>query len=139
MINKKHFLKAGPAGFVCEAALLAVLTGCVAQIDGPSAGIYVAPPVVEVGVQDNYVYYPSYGIYFNSYRNQYAYMDGGVWVARSQPIGVSVDVLLASPSVRMDFHDSPANHYAEVNRQYPRNWAPSGEAHVQRAQIQRDE
>jgi hypothetical protein len=142
MINKKLLFKPGQAGFVCGAVLLITLTGCVGYVDGPRAGVYVAPPVVEVGgpvvvMQDNYVYYPSYGIYFNSYRNQYAYLDGGVWVSRPEPIGVSVNVLLASPSVRMDFHDSPANHNAAMVRQYPRNWAPAGAPQVQKAQVQK--
>jgi len=34
-----------------------------------------------------------------------------LWVSRPAPMGVSADVLLASPSVKMDFHDSPANHH----------------------------
>ncbi|HSY74770.1 MAG TPA: hypothetical protein VK810_04810, partial [Dongiaceae bacterium] len=42
------------------------------------------------------------------------------------PRGVSVDVLFASPSVRMNFHDSPANHHAEIVRQYPGHSKPSG-------------
>jgi hypothetical protein len=33
-------------------------------------------------------------------------------------------VLLASPSVKMDFHDSPAQHHAAVVKQYPKNWSP---------------
>jgi hypothetical protein len=33
---------------------------------------------------------------------------------------------MRSPSVKMDFHDSPANHHAEIVRQYPKNWKPSG-------------
>jgi hypothetical protein len=37
-----------------------------------------------------------------------------------------VDVLLASPSVHMNFHDSPANHHAEMLRQYPRTWRADG-------------
>jgi hypothetical protein len=139
MIIKKLFFKAGPAGFVCGAVLLVTLTGCVGYVDGPHAGVYVAPPVVEVGAQDDYVYYPGYDVYYNSNLHLYAYMDGGVWVSRPQPMGVSIDVLLASPSVRMDFHDSPANHNAEMARQYPRTWAPSGAAHVERAKVQRDQ
>jgi len=126
MINKRFYFKAGSIGFALSGALLVTLTGCVGYVDGPRAGTYVEPSVVEVGVQDNYVYYPTYGIYFNSYRNQYAYMDGGAWVSRPEPAGVSVNVLLASPSVRMDFHDSPANHSAEMARRYPRNWAAPG-------------
>ncbi len=125
---KKLFRNAGQAGFGLCLALLGTLTGCVGYVDGPRAGVYVAPPVVETGVvvEDNYVYYPGYDVYYNSSRHQYAYLEGGAWVARPQPRGVSIDVLLASPSVRMNFHDSPANHHAAMVRQYPRNWAPPG-------------
>jgi hypothetical protein len=128
MINKKVFFKANKAGCVLGAVFLTTLTGCVGYVDGPRAGVYVAPPVVETGVvvEDDYVYYPNYQVYYSSSRHQYAYMEGGAWVSRPAPRGVSVDVLLASPSVRMDFHDSPANHHAEVVRQYPKNWKQSG-------------
>ena len=77
-------------------------------------------------VQDDYVYYPNYECYYSVSRHQYAYLEGNAWVARPAPRGVSVDVLLASPSVKMDFHDSPANHHAAVVKQYPKNWKPSG-------------
>ena len=128
MNDKKLFFKINKAGFVLGAALLTALTGCVGYVDGPRAGVYVAPPVVETGVvvEDDYVYYPSYDVYYNSSRHQNAYLEGGAWVSRPAPRGISVDVLLASPSVRMNFHDSPANHHAEIVRQYPRNWKPSG-------------
>jgi hypothetical protein len=124
MNNQKLFLIAGNAGLVLGAALLVTLTGCVGYVDGPRAGVYVAPPVVEI--QDDYVYYPSYGVYYSSSRHQYAYLEGGAWVSRPAPRGVSVNVLLASPSVRMDFHDSPANHHAAVVQKYPKNWKPPG-------------
>jgi hypothetical protein len=138
MNYKKLLFKPGQAGFVWGAALLLTLTGCVGYVEGPAAGVYVEPPAATVVVQDNYVYYPTYGIYFNSYRNEYAFMDGGVWVSRPQPIGVSVNVLLASPFVRMDFHDSPANHNAAVVQQYPRNWSPPpGAAQARKAQAQK--
>jgi malate synthase len=78
-----------------------------------------------VVVQDDYVYYPDYEVYYSSSRHEYAYREGSAWVSRPAPRGVTVNVLLASPSVRMDFHDSPANHHAEVVRQYPKNWKPS--------------
>jgi hypothetical protein len=139
MNDKKLFLKTDEAGFALYGVLLVTLAGFAANADGIRVGIdiaappipvvVVAPPVVVtppvVVVQDNYVYYPGYDVYYNSTRHQYAYMDGGLWVSRPAPIGVSVDVLLASPSVKMDFHDSPANHHSEMVRQYPRNWAPS--------------
>jgi len=83
-------------------------------------------------VQDNYVYYPSYQVYYSSNRRQYVYMEGSSWVTRPAPRGVSVDVLLSSPSVRLDFHDSPAQHHATVVRQYPKNWAPTGANHGQK-------
>jgi len=128
MDNKKIFFKADKAGFVLGAVLLVTVTGCVAYVDGPRAGMYVAPPVVETTVvmQDDYVYYPGYEVYYSSSRRQYAYLEGGAWVSRPAPRGVSVNVLLASPSVRMDFHDSPAHHHAAMVRKYPRNWAPPG-------------
>jgi hypothetical protein len=137
MINKQVFFKAGPAGCVCGAVLLATLTGCVGYVDGPRAGVYVAPPVVEVAAPADYIYYPGYDVYYNSNLHLYAYMDGGAWVSRPEPRGVSIDVLMASPSVRMDFHDSPANHHAEMARQYPKNWTPSGTRQVEKAPVQK--
>src|SRR5471030_43661 len=116
MNYKKLFSKADKGFVVLGVVLLATFTGCVGYVDGPRAGVYVAPPVVEtsVVVEDDYVYYPGYDVYYNSSRHQYAYLEGGAWVSRPEPRGVSIDVLLASPSVRMDFHDSPARHHAEM-------------------------
>ncbi|HWY32179.1 MAG TPA: hypothetical protein VNX46_15565 [Candidatus Acidoferrum sp.] len=103
-------------------AVLAVLTGCVGYVEGPSVGVYSEPEVF--AVQDDYVYYPQYECYYSVSRHEYADRESRGWVARPAPRGVSVDVLVASPSVRMDFHDSPARHYDSVARQYPRNWHP---------------
>jgi len=114
---KNHFFQTNKLSLVLSAALLTTLTGCVGYVDGPRAGVYVAPPVVVV--EDDYIYYPDYEVYYSSSRHQYAYLDGGAWVSRPAPRGVSVNVLLASPSVRMNFHDSPANHHAEIAREYP--------------------
>ena len=69
---------------------------------------------------------PTMNVYYSVSRHQYAYREGNAWVSRPAPRGVSVDVLLRSPSVKMDFHDSPANHHAAVVKQYPKNWKPSG-------------
>ncbi len=66
-------------------------------------------------VQDDYVYYPGYQVYYSSNRRQYIYQDGRSWVSRPAPPRVSVDVLFASPSVRLDFHDSPAIHHARLS------------------------
>ena len=113
------------------------LTGCVGYVRGPDAGVYVAPPVVEVDAPADYIYYPGYNVYYNSGRHEFAYIDGGVWVSRPEPVGVSIDVVLGSPSVRMDFHDSPANHNEAIVRQYPRNWASSDSHSVERSQVER--
>ena len=135
MKNKNHFYKTNKVGFVLAAVLLAALTEGVGSADAQGVGIVVRPPVVVIAppvvvapavvVQDDYVYYPNYGIYYNSHRHQYAYLENGAWVMQAAPQGVSVDVLLASPSVRMDFHDSPEKHHAEMLQKYPRNWKPS--------------
>ena len=131
-MKKKYFFKTNKVGFVLGAVLL---TTCVGYADGLRIGItvppvvVVAPPVVvapEVVIQDDYVYYPNYAIYYSSHRHQYAYLENGAWVLAPAPQGVSVDVLLASPSVNMDFHDSPAKHHAEMVQKYPKNWKPSG-------------
>ncbi len=125
MINKKLFFNTKTVGLVLCAAFFGTLTGCVGYIDGPRAGVYVAPPVV--AVEDDYVYYPDYEVYYSGSRHQYFYMDGGAFVSRPAPRGVSVSVLFASPSVRMNFHDSPANHHAEIVRQYPGHSSPRGQ------------
>jgi hypothetical protein len=124
MTKTKPFSKTGRARITLGALLLASVTGCVGYVDGPRGEIDVGPPVFVA--QDDYVYYPSYGVYYSSSRREYAYQEGGAWVARSAPRGVTVNVLLASPSVRMDFHDSPANHQAEMVQRYPRNWKAPG-------------
>src|ERR1043165_4823788 len=116
-------------------ALLGTLTGCVGYVDGPpQARVYApAPPTVYVEggfeVQDYYVYYPSYQVYYSSHRHQYIYQDGRSWVMRPAPPRVSVDVLLASPSVQLDFHDAPSFHHATVVQQYPKHWSPEGSSH----------
>jgi hypothetical protein len=90
----------------------------------PPAADVQAPTTVLVG-QDNYVYYPSYGIYYNSGRHQYASLQGGSWISEPAPRGVAVADLQASPSVKMNFHDAPANHHAAIVQQYPKNWKPT--------------
>ena len=128
MKDRKHSLPWNQVSLGLSAALLFTLTGCVAYVDRPAQGsVYIAPPVEPVVfVEDDYVYYPGYEVYYSSRRHQYAYRDGNAWVARSAPHGVSVNVLLASHSVRMNFHDSPAQHHAAMVQQYPRNWKPPG-------------
>ena len=129
MNNKKLFFKPDKVGLVLTATFLVTLTGCVGYVDGPRAGVYVEPAVqVDAGFvgQDDYVYYPGYQMYYGSRSHRWYDREGSSWVAHPAPRGVSVDVLHSSPSVKMNFHDSPANHHAAVVQQYPKNWAPSG-------------
>jgi hypothetical protein len=140
--NKKPFFKSNQAAFALGAALIVALTGYAADANAQGVRVIVTPPVIVVPappvvvvapvpipppvvvVPDNYVYYPNYGIYYNSGRHQYGYLKGDSWVWTPAPFGVSADVLLASPSARMDFHDDPSHHHDEMLRRYPRNWAP---------------
>jgi hypothetical protein len=92
--------------------------------------VYVRPSSVQVEagimVHDDYVYYPGYQVYYSSYRRQYIYLEGRSWVTRPAPPRVSADILFASPSVRLDFHDAPAAHHTMVVQTYPKHWTPPG-------------
>lgn len=114
--------------FVMSSVVLVTLTARVGfggQTFVPvnSAPMPVAPIIVG---PDNYVFYPNYGVYYNSSRHQYNYIRNKAWVSQPNPYGVSINTLQASPSVKMDFHDSPAMHDAEMVHKYPHNWAPPG-------------
>jgi hypothetical protein len=121
-------------GFVSGGVMLGALTGCVGYVDEPrGGGAYAGPPsgYVESGVvmQPEYVYYPGYEVYYSHNTRQYTYREGRSWVSRTAPPHVSAEVLIASPSVRLDFHDSPSVHHAEVVKQYPRHWSPPAANH----------
>lgn len=124
MNNKQSPFQTHNVRLALCAALLSTLTGCVGYVDGPRAGIYVEPAMVVV--QDDYVYYPEYECYYSVSRQHYAYREGNAWVSRPAPRGVSERVLRASPSVKMNFHDAPAQHHEAVVKQYPKNWKPAG-------------
>lgn len=113
-------------GFVFCALIVTSLTGCSHYRDRPNQGNVYESPQAVVLMPDDYVYYPYYQVYYSANRRQYAYREGNAWVARPAPRGVSVNLLRTSPSVRMNFHDSPANHHAAVVQQYPKNWTPPG-------------
>lgn len=119
------------AASVFGAALLGISAGCVSHEDRHHhSGGYAPPPSGYadrvVVVQDDYVYYPGYQVYYSRNRRQYVYQEGRSWVTRPAPPRVSVEVLVASPSVRLDFHDAPSIHHSKVVQQYPKNWAPVG-------------
>lgn len=128
-MNKTRQSVTGKIGFMFGTMLLGTLTGCVGYGDHPhhARGYAPPPPVyVQAGVvvQDHYVYYPRYQVYYSSNQRHYMYQDGRSWVSRPAPPRVSTDVLLASPSVTLDFHDAPSIHHAAVVKQYPKHWAP---------------
>ena len=89
-MNKAEHL-AVQIGFVSGLAIfLGVLVGCIGYVDGPRpGGVYVPPPSVQVEagfvVQDDYVYYPGYQVYYSSNRRQYVYLEGRSWVSRPAP------------------------------------------------------
>jgi hypothetical protein len=147
MQSKLSFRNAGIDLLVFASVLtLAVLAACnrdqpqTAVAVQPSAAAAqpaaVAPQVVqvqpEVVMQDDYVYYPQYEVYYSSNRREYMYRDGDAWIWRPTPPHVEVNVLFASPSVHMDFHDSPALHHEVIMRSYPRTWAPVGRVREER-------
>jgi hypothetical protein len=136
--------------FVCcvlGVALMVTLTGCPgspvvnnvsasapaapAQPDAVAQPVVVAQPAVVVTqpvvvAPDpvGLVYYPNYAVYYDPSSRVYWHSDGGRWSSGAAPVGVSVDVLQRSPSARMNFHDSPANHHSAVVQKYPRDWKP---------------
>lgn len=124
-MTPKYFHFFDRAGFGLGLLVLAMLAGCVdtPPWGGTSKHPTTAQTQTALGRQDNYVYFPGYEIYYNSNHGQYVYWDGSAWVTRTElPRGVSVEVLLASPSVAMNFHDAPEWHHAAMVRSYPRNW-----------------
>jgi hypothetical protein len=123
MNSNRIFFKPNPVGFILCAALLMTLTGCTCYVDRPPQGSVYEDPNAIFAVQDDYVYYPAYQVYYSSSR-QYAYPEGDRWVLQPAPRAVPVNVLQASPAVKMNFHDSPVNHHAAVVQQYPENWPP---------------
>ena len=132
-MNKTRQVAIGKIGFALCAAFAGALTGCFRYVDGPRGGAsYVEPPpaYVESGVvaQPEYVYYPSYEVYYNNHTRQYIYREGRSWVSRPEPARISAHVLFASPSVRLNFHDHPSNHHETVIREYPKHWTPADQS-----------
>jgi hypothetical protein len=102
--------------------LLAGTTACVRDQRAGYRSGPVGPAQTTVVLVDDYDYFPGYETYYSRSRHDYVYRDGNAWVRRPAPRGVSVDVLLAAPSVRLDFHDSPQLHHSTVVRSYPKTW-----------------
>jgi hypothetical protein len=131
-MKNKTSLAAGQAGLLFASAAVTALA-MVAGIPFASAqpnGIQGVQPVViqqPAGMnQDAYDYFPGYETYYNRTSHEFVYRDGTQWVRRPAPREVSREVMLAAPSVRMDFHDSPEFHHDSVIKNYPKGWAPPG-------------
>jgi hypothetical protein len=139
-MTKNFPLPVNKTGFILSTALLAALTGCVAE---PPSTVYRGRPPVRVqatiAFQDDYVYYPGYETYYSQNRHEFVYLEGNAWVRRPEPRGVTASILFAAPSVRLDFHDSPEQHHYAVAQSYPRNWAPPGYRQEERVVVQRPE
>lgn len=75
---------------------------------------------------NDYDYFPGHETYYHPGRREYVYYDGRAWVRQLAPRGIAPDVLLASPSVRLEFQDPPEQHHANVVRTYPKSWVPPG-------------
>ena len=109
------------SGIAIAAVVFMTLTKGVQPASGQVA-VTVSTPPATVVVQDDYVYYPHYGMYYNRTRHVFCYQQGSTWVTAPTPQGVTADVVLASPSVHMDFHDTPAHHHDVIVKQYPKDW-----------------
>lgn len=117
------------AGFALGVGLslvmLVLLVGCAGSPRWSDSSKHPTTAQIEavLGRLDRYVYFPGYEIYYNTGKDQYIYRGDRAWVTQIEPpADISVEVLLASPSVAMNFDDAPARHHAEVSRLYPRNW-----------------
>ena len=130
MNQNQHPFKPTAIHLLFSLFILESFTGCVGYVEPRPHAVYVEPrPPVIVEVEDDYVYYPQYEVYYSAHRRHYFYRESGAWVSRPAPRGVSVNVLFSSPSVRMNFHDSPRYHHDVVVRSYPRNWSGHGRRH----------
>ena len=126
-----NHLKYSNIGFVLSVALSGGLAGCVGYVDGPRGEGYAPAPgctwrkACRCRMTS---LLPGLPGLLQQLRHEYVYQSGRSWVSRPAPPRVSVNVLFSSPSVNVGFHDSPANHHAEIARQYPKQWR-SPEAH----------
>jgi hypothetical protein len=124
-MNQKSFLVRNWRGLLPGALVSSVLLNAACVYADPNRPVVYRDPAPAVVVaQDDYVYYPQYEVYYSASRHQYGYRDGNSWAWRPAPPHVSLNVLVASPSVHMDFHDSPEKHHSDVVRSYPKNWKP---------------
>ena len=127
MKNIIHCFLNKPTGWVLGLSLLggAAGIGCANHRPGWAARQQEMPYQVEPYAflaEDDYTYYPQYETYYSNRQHKYAFYTQGAWMLRPSFTGVPLEVLLASPSVKMTFHDDPANHHAQMLVDYPRTW-----------------
>lgn len=127
-MTKTNFPAVGSISLLASAVALTAFAGCVAE----GRRSYAAGPAAQVQAtavfQDDYDYFPGYETYYSRNRHEYVYRDGNNWVRRSAPRGITAEALMAGPSVRVDFHDAPDQHHANMVRTYPRNWTKPAKA-----------
>jgi len=116
------------------AVVVGLLAASTASAQEVHVGVNVPVPSVnvQIGAPDDYVYYPKYGAYYSPSHHRYYYQEHGAWVWHDRPPGVAPEVFLKAPSVKMNFHDAPDKHHAEITRQYPKDWAPRHDEHPNR-------
>ena len=105
--------------------VLWLLAGCSATPRWGSWSAHPSPARIAtvMGRLDSYVYYPGYEVYYNRTKDQYVFQNDRAWVTQHEPpLDVNGVDLLASPSVAMNFSDTPERHHAAVVRTYPRYW-----------------
>lgn len=106
---------------IASLVLVHLLTGC----DTPTeAKGFTGISGDRIG--DDYVYYPRYEVYYVPARREYVYYDAGTrtWIRTTTPTQVWVKDITGTAYVKMDFHDAPEGHHADVVRRYPQNWVP---------------
>ena len=134
MKNRTLLMKTAKTGLWAGALIVGSLAAPVVWADDVHVGVNIPAPSVnvQIGAPDDYVYYPKYGAYYSPIHHRYYYQDHGSWGWRETPPGVSPDVFLRSPSVKVNFHDAPDKHHAEIVRQYPKDWTPRHDEHPNR-------
>lgn len=119
----------GWAIMMTGAIWLGLLSGCVGDMPHGGSWSTLSKPAAAQSasnVPGDYLYFPSYGVYFDSTRQHYVYLLSDGWVTRSAPAGVTVATLLASPMVRLNLLGGPGQHHASVTGNYPKNWPGTG-------------
>lgn len=120
---KTHLPLAAAAGLL----LTGLFAGCASDTGYYRSDYYGDRPIGYDGrrtvvYEDDYDYYPGYEVYYARNRHEYVYRDGNRWVRSTTFPRANSQILFSSPSVRVEFRDSPERHHDSVVRRYPRDW-----------------